>query len=172
MRYRHILPFETGQIFAQMFAFNEAEKMSAIIQKANTPIPLRHLIVTLRYTDWWWWEQNSPLRLDTQIMPNFQLPLSLEKFTMEFETRQGNQDQLDALIRQNVSKWGKSAEDGKKWAMSPSSPRSRSYIGTDTPGGQAYAHHHKDYNPPPKGMPEPGQDEMYYYAVTVDFVKV
>jgi hypothetical protein len=170
MKSRSILPCETAEIFIQMFALERSYDLNNILRSAEGSIPTRHLIITLRYTDWWFWENNTPLSIKSNWTRSAKLPDSLEKLTMELETRQGNKGEMDAIVSRQVSKWEFCTISKKELRLSSSSPRSKSYIGTDRPGGQTQQHHKVEYNQPPTGMRAPLDGEMYYYAVTLDFV--
>lgn len=168
MKNRRIVPLETMQVFIQMFALERHWDLKGIITSAERDIPTRHLIITIRYTDWWFWEDNQPLRIDSRWIDRLELPDTLEKLTMELETRQGKKDELDAIVRRQVAAWEFKTSGGKRLTAAP--PKAMSFIGTDRPGGTSYNHHKALYNPAPKGM-EPAQEgEMYYYLVSVDFL--
>jgi hypothetical protein len=153
-----------------MFALERGYELNNVLRNAERSIATRHLIITIRYTDWWWWEDNEPLHIESHWMNTVKLPDSLEKLTMELETRQGKKAELDALVTGQVSKWEFSTESDKKLTLSPSSPKSKSYIGTDRPGGESRVHHGVAHNQPPDGLREPVVGEMYYYVVTLDYI--
>ena len=43
--------------------------------------------VCIRYTDWWHWERNEPLRIATHGWKDIKFPSSVQKVVMELETR-------------------------------------------------------------------------------------
>jgi len=43
--------------------------------------------ICIRYTDWWYWEQNEPLIIETHGWKDIKFPNSVQKVVMELETR-------------------------------------------------------------------------------------
>jgi hypothetical protein len=166
---RAILPCETVQVFIQMYALERGRDIPRILSAAQQNIPTRHLIITIRYADWWWWERNEPLRISSHWIRTITFPDSLEKLTVELETRQGKKHELDSLVSQDVSHWQFSTESGKRLTLGPRSPQTMSYIGTDSPGGE-YRHHHKAAENHLPGAVAPAAGEMYYYVATMNYL--
>jgi hypothetical protein len=78
--------------------------------------------LTIRYTDWWSWEQNLPLELTIAPGKNSQsfLPNSCEIFMLELETIESKKDQLKKqvkLITDNKKLWKWPRMDGQRLAL-------------------------------------------------------
>ncbi|KAF2467140.1 uncharacterized protein BDR25DRAFT_395309 [Lindgomyces ingoldianus] len=56
------------------------------------------IILTVRYTDWLWWETEDPLELDGRQMRWTRLPNSVTKVIMEFEMIQSREQELKNLF--------------------------------------------------------------------------
>lgn len=79
------------------------------------------LTLTLRYTDWWFWEDNqaiyplNPARFFD--MKSLTLPDSITKVTVEFENIKRNVQQLDGVVRDMFVRgdwWYWKRKDGRK----------------------------------------------------------
>ncbi|KAJ2914231.1 hypothetical protein MD484_g6193, partial [Candolleomyces efflorescens] len=78
--------------------------------------------VTIRYTDWWWWEDNRPL--DLTIAPGKKarkfLPDSCETFLLELETIESKKNQLKEQVKRiadNKELWEWPRMDGKRLVL-------------------------------------------------------
>ncbi|KAF2428295.1 hypothetical protein EJ08DRAFT_680633 [Tothia fuscella] len=93
------------QLFPQLFAL-EGEPMRKFMRDLSLYLRPKRLTITIRYTDWWHWEKNFPLRFyNTAWMENFQVPSCVEELVTEFETRNGKRAEMDSLVRDQASRW-------------------------------------------------------------------
>ncbi|KAF2643216.1 hypothetical protein P280DRAFT_246406 [Massarina eburnea CBS 473.64] len=109
------------------------------------------LTLTIRYTDWWWWEDNRPI-FPISETPFFaiggvQLPESVQKMVIEFETIESKRKMLENVIgqlsKENLA-WNR--KDGAKLVMKDrveewkwmGPTRFKNANGTE---GTKYAHH-------------------------------
>jgi hypothetical protein len=87
------------QVFAQMYSIeDEPELLNSTLQKASQYIYIKHVTLTLRYTDWWNWEDDNPLQISPDILGQINLPPTTETFEMELETRSGKKQELYGLL--------------------------------------------------------------------------
>lgn len=156
---RTIHPNESLQVFAQMYALEWGELTGAVRMASFQKSP-RRITITLRYTDWWNWEVNSPLRIADLWAENFEAPNSVEEIILELETRNGKKPELDALVSRQVSKWVFHTENEKDLVLH-GQPKEEFWVGSAKPGGATYQHHSEYAN---QSGPM-GQDEMLYYNV-------
>jgi hypothetical protein len=93
------------QLIAQMFQLeygNYIKKWAKWLQYSARPM---HFTITIRYTDWWNWEENRPLELQNLSRSrHFKIPNTVKTFTIEFETRFGKKSELDRIINEGVGK--------------------------------------------------------------------
>lgn len=54
----------------------------------------QYLKITIRHTDWWFWESNTPLRMASQWMDNLKNLDKLHIFDLELETMERDKDQV------------------------------------------------------------------------------
>ncbi len=59
------------------------------------------LTITIRYSDWWWWEQNKPLRMDETWFRLFKGSPGLRKLMIEYETLTSKKDQMMRIVQRN-----------------------------------------------------------------------
>jgi hypothetical protein len=164
------------QLFPQMYAL-EDYPMTDFMAQLSEHLRPETLTITIRYTDWWYWEGNYKLVISSDWMRNIKVPRCLERIIMEFETRNGKKDELDALVKGPISKWrfrvedklvegpeGKMVSNGEtEWlVLSNEKPVASTWVGSSSVGGIKYAHHSQDQNG------DVGSDEdMLYYIVKV-----
>lgn len=70
----------------------------ALLRRGFAPSKMR---VTIRHTDWWYWESDDPLRLEDQwVQALLDSPLAscLEVFELELETLERKRDQLQRIV--------------------------------------------------------------------------
>ncbi|KIY63424.1 hypothetical protein CYLTODRAFT_446626 [Cylindrobasidium torrendii FP15055 ss-10] len=65
---------------------------------------LRHIKITVRYSDWWYWESNEPLKLQRDWTEGLQSLSSLEEFEFEMEVIKRDKAQLMDIVK-DVSTW-------------------------------------------------------------------
>jgi hypothetical protein len=190
---RIIHPCQTLQVFAQMYRLEMGGLAKLIADEKRQGLPLRHLILTLRYTDWWNWEVNQPLRIQNHwATTGLRLPDTIEKVTMEFETRNGKKGEMHQLIANQIQDWELSTETGAKLVLedereetkmgeSPSGGESwrrgtatmmkkvhvKTWVGSNIPGGGSYRHHSQEAN----GTRDLNDGEMLYSVATMVWKK-
>lgn len=59
---------------------------------------IRHLRITLRYSDWWYWEKNQPLRLEREWTNGLKSIEKLEVFEFEMEVVKRDQKQVRYFV--------------------------------------------------------------------------
>jgi hypothetical protein len=187
------------QIIAQMCQLDYGgyiEEWGQWLQKRARP---EHCTITVRYTDWWDWEENKPLEL--RNLPSiwrkkFKLPNSLKSLTFEFETRYGKRDELDEIVSKGtkhvpaVQDWSfqldslKVKEDGTlvddekesengRWFAWDRVQRTETYVGSagiGKPENVDLEHHQRMENGGALAGAEVKSGEMLYYIVKLRFV--
>ncbi|OTA56228.1 hypothetical protein K449DRAFT_387581 [Hypoxylon sp. EC38] len=74
----------------------------------------RRLTLTIRHADWWYWEQDRPLRFEAQWIEGVcaVLPGSVREFYIELESLERKKDQVDSIAKQMREKWFFKRTDG------------------------------------------------------------
>jgi hypothetical protein len=158
-----------------MFAL-EGDNMKLFMADLSTWLRPKTLVITIRYTDWWNWESNMPLKISSKWMKDIKVPRSMEHLVVEFETRNGKKAELDALVTKQISNWrfeveeklvegseGEMVPDGEKefLVLGDGKPAVSTWVGSALVGGVKHVHHAQKAN----GTEGLGEDEMLYYVV-------
>ena len=114
--------------------------------KSTTPT---HLTITLRHSDWWWWEREAPLALEPKYpgipRPNvisqpsdpfdkrswggaFQKISGLETFVLELETVEKKKGELDAIVSRAPG-WRFALHDGQVLVLDESRTTETGWLG-------------------------------------------
>jgi hypothetical protein len=62
------------------------------------------LTITIRYSDWWWWEDNAPLRMDEGWLRLFRGSPGLRVLKVEYETLSWKKAEMMRIVERN-KKW-------------------------------------------------------------------
>lgn len=68
--------------------------------------------VTIRHTDWWNWETDTPLAIGSTWVNSCRLPDSTLAMRMQLESTMRRKDQIDDIAGQMIEKWTFRREDG------------------------------------------------------------
>lgn len=161
-------PSECVQVFAQMFAL-ESWQLSRLCHRMDTRrvFPVRRLKLTIRYTDWWHWESNAPLRMENRWSTVDMIPRSVEEVVLELETRYGKKEEMEAIIKNQVMKWKWKGVDNSEYILNEERTKRWTWIGSTKPGGGEYAHH----SPAANSTDDLGPMRMTYYVVKMVWMK-
>jgi hypothetical protein len=131
-------------------------------------------------TDWWYWEDNHPLIIES-ILPSFsQLPKALVEFTLDLEVRNSKKTELHALVEEHdiENQEFQTIQTPHNVDESTSQPVSQevfrfvgkstsSWIGPSKIDGEQYAHHTPNINKTPELSP----DNMLYDILSLKWRK-
>ncbi|KAH7393779.1 hypothetical protein DE146DRAFT_737499 [Phaeosphaeria sp. MPI-PUGE-AT-0046c] len=59
------------------------------------------LTITIRYSDWWWWENDEPLRMDESWLKEFVGTPGLRELRVEYETRVPKKGEMMSIVQRN-----------------------------------------------------------------------
>ena len=150
---------ETVQLYAQQFALEALGWESEIITKdegTHGVLP-RRLIISVRHSDWWEWELDTPLCMDElrygiSWRESFKSFPSLEEFVMELETLERRKAEMD-IIAEGVRKWRIDIGNGRVLKTDGIPLKTCTWNGSTILGG---------------GLPPPeGATSLPYYVVTI-----
>jgi hypothetical protein len=157
-----------------MFAA-EGEEMKFCLEHLNSVLKPKVLTITFRYTDWWSWETDDPLRMENWPL-GVQFPSSVETLVMEFETRNGKRNELDQILNNRILKWKTLLffphdDPNRLLTMTEAKARRYTWIGAEDIGsivrghGYRIPHHSKLAN----GTEDLDDGQMQYYVATVEW---
>ncbi|KAF5691877.1 hypothetical protein FDENT_3245 [Fusarium denticulatum] len=102
---------ERLRVFAQMYRLQE----NGLREVLRTPhLAPRTITLTIRHTDWWYWEEDEPLHFDGNWIEGVcqVLTPSTTQFCIELESLERKKDQVDKIAKQMVDSWFFKRPDG------------------------------------------------------------
>ncbi|PNS15095.1 hypothetical protein CAC42_2324 [Sphaceloma murrayae] len=98
------------QIFSQLFMLESGDMLQNVLDLPN--FAPRRIIITVRHTDFWFWESDEPLRVNAAFVRHCQFPTSVKEVEIRFETVERKKDQVDLLASQ-AKEWVFARKDEK-----------------------------------------------------------
>ncbi|KAK1839323.1 hypothetical protein CCHR01_18058 [Colletotrichum chrysophilum] len=93
------------RFFMQMFRFENGTELHRLFHQPN--FNPEKLTITIRYSDWWYWESDTPLRMKEDWLRRFSGPPGLRELKVEYETITRKKDAMMKIVERN-----------KKWKLS------------------------------------------------------
>ncbi|KAH7009808.1 hypothetical protein EDB80DRAFT_713918 [Ilyonectria destructans] len=102
---------ERVRVFAQMWKLEEGGLADLLKLPYLNP---RNVTLTIRHADWWWWENDEPLRFEGQWIKGVCQTLhpSVREVCIEIESVSRKKDQIDAIAKQMIERWFFKRTDG------------------------------------------------------------
>lgn len=99
------------RVFAQMFKIEQGNLVQVLSFPGLFP---RVLTLTVRHTDWWYWENDEPLRFEARWIRGVcdVLPASVREVRIELESTVRRKGQVDAIVNQMGERWFFVRKDG------------------------------------------------------------
>lgn len=168
-RTSRLWPCETVQVFAQMWALEQTSVTHMNLRRLCEEViqreilPVRRLILTIRYTDWWEWENDQSLYIADHWHGVNQIPESVEEVVLELETRNGKKAELEEIVNRQLRHWTFRGVSGLAYPLDESRITRSTWLGSRTPGGSWREHHLTDVN---------CEGKMLYYVVKMFWTKM
>ena len=143
------------QIFAQLYALEPGNDLQEILDMEY--FHPRTLTITVRHTDFWFWESDVALHIDADWVNDCRFPDSLQQLKLQFESLERKKSQVDSLASQVVNSWHFLRHDGTMMVSDMASIAQTRWTGSSTWEGQRWL---RDETRP---------EELDYYIVTVTF---
>lgn len=99
------------RIFAQLFMLEDGHRMKMLLDMEH--FYPRSITLTIRYTDFWMWENNEPLYIDARWVDRIRFPESVARFSMDFESIERRKDEVEYIANKAAEKWFFRRKDGK-----------------------------------------------------------
>ncbi|KAL3300617.1 hypothetical protein RB213_002216 [Colletotrichum asianum] len=96
------------RFFMQMFRFENGTELHRLFHQPN--FNPEKLTITIRYSDWWYWESDTPLRMKEDWLRRFSGPAGLRELRVEYETITRKRDAMMKIVERN-KKWKLSVGD-------------------------------------------------------------
>lgn len=99
------------RVFAQMWKLEEGGLANVLKLPNLNP---RTVTLTIRHADWWWWENDEPLRFEAKWIKevNKALRPSVREVCIEIESVLRKKIQINAIATQMIERWSFKRQDG------------------------------------------------------------
>ncbi|CRG83610.1 CRAL-TRIO domain-containing protein C3H8,02 [Talaromyces islandicus] len=141
------------RVFAQLWALEDPARLQELLSLAG--FEPRVVTITLRYTDFWYWEEEIPLHIDARWVNTVKFPRSVAAIKMDFEMIDRRKTEIDFITDVAVQKWTFRREDGVVFVASPQDVMTSRWTGSSTWGNRRWI---RDESRP---------NEIDYYVKTV-----
>lgn len=91
------------RVFPQLYLLENGRRLQEILD-LNFFYP-KVITITIRHTDWWFWENDNNLHLDAKWVDFCRFPNSLTELRMAFESLERKKDQIDDVVKQAIEGW-------------------------------------------------------------------
>ncbi|KAE8140173.1 hypothetical protein BDV38DRAFT_27357 [Aspergillus pseudotamarii] len=98
------------RIFAQMWVLEPGDRFQQTLDMPH--FYPKQITLTIRYTDFWFWEDDEPLRIDSTWVNKIRFPESVSRFCIEFESIERRKNEVDYIAREAAEKWYFRRKDG------------------------------------------------------------
>lgn len=141
------------RVFAQLWALEDPRRLQGLLSLPG--FEPRVVTITLRYTDFWHWENDALLHIDSRWVNTVKFPRSVETIKMDFEMIDRRKNEIDYIADAAVEKWGFRREDGVGFAATGQDVAVSRWTGSSTWGNRRWI---RDESRP---------NEIDYYVKTV-----
>ncbi|BCR83636.1 uncharacterized protein ACHE_11038S [Aspergillus chevalieri] len=141
------------RVFAQLYKLEPGDELQEILDVPD--FYPRRVAVTIRYSDFWFWESNTPLHIDATWVNEIRLPDSVTYFTVDFEMIERRKDEVNLIANDAVKKWFFERRDGAILTACKEDISVSTWTGSSILGGQRWV----------RDEIRPGQ--LDYHVVTV-----
>jgi hypothetical protein len=141
------------RIFPQLYALESGQRLQGILNlKFFYP---KVITITIRHTDWWFWESDNALHFDATWVDFCRFPNSLTELRVAFESLERKKDQIDDVVKQAMKGWVFRRKDDTELSAKDCEPEIMRWSGSATWG------HHRWIRD------ETSPNKLDYYVSTV-----
>jgi len=124
------------RIFAQCCGIESGESLQSILSIPHfSPV---HMTITIRHTDFWYWETDEVLHIDGHWTRVCKFPTSTKMITVEFESLERKKDQVDQIAQQALRRWKFVREDGVVLGAETEDVKITKWTGSSCWGGRRW----------------------------------
>ncbi|KAK6504612.1 hypothetical protein TWF481_006551 [Arthrobotrys musiformis] len=102
------------RVFAQLYALEDGQRLQGILGTKHF-FP-REVVVTIRHTDFWFWENDENLKVGGRWVAACRFPQSVKRVKVEFESLERKKGQIDEIAQQAVEHWEFRRVDGARFS--------------------------------------------------------
>ena len=143
------------RVFPQLYRLEPGDDLQRINDLAH--FYPRRFTITIRHTDWWYWESDTRLSINSAFVNKCRFPDSVRELCFELESLERRKDQINSIAKQMMEKWQFQRKDGVRLTAKDSSIAVMRWSGSSTWGGQRWL---RDETRP---------ETLDYYVATIVF---
>lgn len=143
------------RIFPQLYSLEPGRNLQHINDSPH--FYPRRFTITIRHTDWWYWEDDMPLRFDSKFVNVCRFPESVTELRFELESIERRKEQIISIAKQMMEKWQFQRKDGVRLSAKGSVMSVTRWSGSSTWGGRRWL---RDETRP---------ETLDYYVATIIF---
>ncbi|CAD0114225.1 unnamed protein product [Aureobasidium uvarum] len=141
------------RVFPQLYALENGQRLQDILNlRFFYP---RVITITIRHTDWWFWESDNNLHFDATWVDFCRFPNSLTELRVAFESLERKKDQIDDVAKQAMEGWVFRRKDDVELSAHDCEPEIMRWSGSATWGHNRWV------------RDETGPNKLDYYVATV-----
>lgn len=118
------------RIFAQLWALEDPRRLKEVFSLDG--FRPKNVNITIRYTDFWYWESNSPLHIDARWVNKVVFPESVTRIRMDFEMVIRRKKEIDILADLAAEEWYFRRADGVIFKASKEDTVTTGWTGSST----------------------------------------
>ena len=99
------------RIFAQLYNLEPGTKLQSLLDIPH--LNIKCITITIRHTDFWFWERDAPIYIRSDFVKRCRLPDSVTELRMELESLERRQPQIEEIAQKMRSSWAFRRHDGK-----------------------------------------------------------
>ncbi|KAF2227524.1 hypothetical protein BDZ85DRAFT_254444 [Elsinoe ampelina] len=125
------------EVFAQLYILENTTALQDILDLP--PLQIRSVSITIRHTDWWFWEHDAPLKLHSGWSQDSHFPDTITEFTMHLETVSRKKNEV-LLVADELGRWIFGRKDSKllHWLGKDDGLTERTWTGNSTLNAQRW----------------------------------
>ena len=141
------------RVFPQLYALENGQRLQDILNlKFFYP---KVITITIRHTDWWFWESDNNLHFGATWVDFCRFPNSLTELRVAFESLERKKDQIDDVVKQAMEGWVFRRKDDTELSAKNCEPEIMRWSGSATWGHRRWI------------RDETGPNKLDYYVSTV-----
>ncbi|KAI5205945.1 hypothetical protein E4T38_04002 [Aureobasidium subglaciale] len=140
------------RVFAQLYLLENGTKLQDILNLSF--FYPKSITITIRHTDWWFWESDNNLHFDATWVDFCRFPNSLTELRVAFESLERKKDQIDDVVNQAIRGWTFRCKDDTELSAKDCKPEIMKWSGNATWGGRRWV------------RDETGPNKLDYYVST------
>lgn len=93
------------RVFAQLYILEPGDAFQRVLDTGSGLLRPRRVRLTLRYTDFWHWEDSKLLYVDGTWVAKTRFPDCVRAFVVDFESLERRKREVDIIVEQAVERW-------------------------------------------------------------------